>query len=164
MKRKRRKLSQQSLSASARRRTLGWTFSLLSSLSTVSVLADETSTSTNAPPQLTPEQMFEGGETTYTNWVEFSAGGFFTSGDKARQQQRQQRPASAFGGIEDCHYHREVATNTVMSLDGRGIFDKHDYKLRLDVTREKVGYLRFNYSEFRTWYDGDGGFDPSSNS
>jgi hypothetical protein len=162
MKRKRRQSNQQALSAPTGRRVLRWTFSLLSTLSAMSVLADDTST--NAPPKLTPEQMFEGGETTYTNWVETSAGSFITTGDKARQQERLQRPGTAFGGIEDFHYQREVATNTVMTIDGRGIFDNHDYKLRLDVTREKVGYLRFNYSEFRTWSDGDGGFDPSSNS
>src|SRR3954471_22003284 len=102
MKRKRRQLNQPSLSAAAGRRTLGWTFSLLSSLSAMGALADDTST--NAPPQLTPEQRFEGGETAYTNWVEFSAGGLITNGDKARQQERLQRPSTAFGGIEDFHY------------------------------------------------------------
>src|SRR5262245_16412193 len=88
---------QESLSGWAGGPTLRWTFSIVSTLSAISVLAAETST--NAPPQLTPEQMFEGGETSYTNWVEFSAGGFITSGNKARFQQRLQTPGGAFGGI-----------------------------------------------------------------
>ena len=38
-----------------------------------------------------------------------------------------------------------------MTLDGRGIFDEHDYKLNLALDKEKLGYLRFSASEFRTW-------------
>jgi hypothetical protein len=152
---------QDSLSRWAGQPTLRWAFTIVSSLSSISVAADEAST--NAPPQLTPEQMFEGGETIYTNWVEFSTGVYLRSGNNGAFQQRQQSRSGPFGGIEDFHYQADVATNTVFSVDGRGIFDNNYYKLRLDLTREKVGYLRFSVSEFRTWSNGDGGFDPSSN-
>ena len=47
-----------------------------------------------------------------------------------------------------------------MTVDGRSIFDEHDYKLNLAVEKEKLGYLRFSASEFRTWENGDGGFYP----
>jgi hypothetical protein len=52
------------------------------------------------------------------------------------------------------------AKGTTLSLDGHSIFGDHDYQLSLDVRREKLGYLRVSASEFRTWYDGDGGFYP----
>ncbi len=120
---------------------------------------------TNAAPAaevaaLTPEQMFEGGTNAYNNWIEFAAGGFITSGNKAQSQQQNQYPANAFGGISDFHYQTDIAKGTTMTLDGRGIFDNHDYKLSLGVQREKTGYLRFSASEYRTWYNGDGGFWP----
>src|SRR6266571_157545 len=122
---------------------------------------------TNAPapaaPPLTPQDMFEGGKDAYNNWLELSAGGFLTGGDKAQFQQRQRSRGGPFGGIEDFHYQTSVATNTTLSVDGRALFDNHDYKLRLDLAREKLGYLLFSYNEFRTWYNGDGGFDPLSN-
>jgi hypothetical protein len=125
---------------------------------------------TNAPPQeaaalaaaLTPEQMFEGGTNTFNNWVEVSAGGFITSGNKAEFRQQQQKSGNVFGGIQDLHFQEAVAKGTTFSLDGRALFDENDYKLKLDVTKEKLGYLRFSYSEFQTWYNGDGGyFSPS---
>jgi hypothetical protein len=109
---------------------------------------------------LTPEQMFEGGADTYKNWIEFGVGGFITRGNKAQFQERSQYPDGAFGGISDFHYQTDVAKGTTMSLDGRGIFDNHDYKLSLDLKREKLGYLRFSANESRTWYNGDGGFFP----
>jgi len=122
---------------------------------------------TNAPPAtvappLTPQEMFEGGKETYNNWIELSIGSFFTSGDKAQFQQRQRNRSGPFGGIEDFRYQTTVATNTTLFLDGRALFDNDDYKLKLEVAREKVGYLRFSYDEFRTWYNGNGGFDPPS--
>ncbi len=129
---------------------------------------------TNAPPAaatkaapeaaaaapLTPEQMFEGGTNAYNNWIEFGVGGFFTTGNTSQFQQRNQTTSGAFGGIEDLHYQAIIAKGTTMTLDGRGIFDEHDYKLNLALDKEKLGYVHFSASEFRTWYNGDGGFFP----
>ena len=100
---------------------------------------------------LTPEQMFEGGTNSYSNWVELSAGSLFTSGSKAQAQQWHQLNQGPFGGISDLHLQEDVAKGTTFSLDGRGLFDEHDYKLGLGLQREGLGYLRFNYENFRTW-------------
>ena len=116
-----------------------------------------------APAPLTPEQMFEGGTNAFNNWIDLSAGGFMTGGNKAQFRQRHQTSGGAFGGIEDFHYQAELAKGTTMTTDGRAIFDNDDYKLNLSVTKEKLGYARFSYTEYRTWYNGDGGFwSPTS--
>jgi hypothetical protein len=131
-------------------------------------------TVTNAPPAaatnaapvaaaaapMTPGQMFEGGTNAYNNWIEFGVGGFFTSGNKSQFQQQNQITGGAFGGIQDLHIQEQIAKGTTMTLDGRGIFDEHDYKLNLALDKEKLGYLHFSASEYRTWYNGDGGFFP----
>ena len=120
---------------------------------------------TNAPtatvtPPLTPEQFFEGGTTTYNNWIDLSAGGFITKGSKSQFQQWNQTSGGAFGGIEDLHFQTNIAKGTSLTADGRAIFDNHDYKLNLAIDKEKLGYLRFSGTQYRTWYDGDGGFFP----
>ena len=117
---------------------------------------------TNAPPAMTPEQMFEGGTNSYNNWIDFSAGRAFVSGNSAQFQQQHQMPSGTFGGISDFHFQTGIATNTTMTLDGRGIFDSHDYQLRLGIEREKTGYLRLSYEQFRVWSDADGGLFPGS--
>lgn len=116
-------------------------------------------TETNAPPQaaeaealaaaLTPEQMFEGGTNTYNNWVEVSAGGFITSGNKAEFRQQQQKSGNVFGGIEDLHYQASGTNGISLSVDGRALFDEDDYRLKFNVAKEKLGYLRFSYNEFQ---------------
>ena len=63
----------------------------------------ETETAEAAPEAPTPEQMFEGGPTSYNNWIEFSTGGFFRGGNNAQFQQRHSAPDGPFGGIEDFH-------------------------------------------------------------
>src|SRR6267154_2177914 len=127
------------------------------SLAVFAASAAETNAPVAAPAALTPEQMFEGGTNAYNNWVDLSAGGFFTSGNKAQAQQSRQNSRGAFGGIEDFHFQGEVSKGTTFTTDGRALFDNHDYKLSLDLTREKLGFVRFSYREFRTWYNGDGG-------
>ena len=92
-----------------------------------------------APAPLTPEQMFEGGTNSFSNWIDLSAGGFMTSGNQAQFQQRHETKGGAFGGVEDFHYQADLAKGTTMTADGHAIFDNDDYKLSLGVTREKLG-------------------------
>lgn len=118
----------------------------------------ETNTPPAAPAPATPEQVFEGGTNVYNNWVDVSAGGFFTGGNNRQFQQQHQTSRGAVGGIEDFHFQQEVAKGTTLSTDGRALFDNHDYKLSLDLQKEKTGFLRFSFSQYRQWYNGDGGF------
>src|ERR1043166_423399 len=150
------RLSQLSPCRFARVRPCVWSRTLLvvASLSGGGLTAAET----NAPPALTPEQMFEGGTNTYANWIEFSAGGFFPSGNRARFQQQHQTSTGPFGGIEDFHFLQNINKTTTLAVDGRALFDQGDYKLSFDLEKEKTGYLKFNFSQFRTWYEGDGGY------
>jgi hypothetical protein len=136
-----------------------WYWASLLSLSAAGGLA---AADTNAPPALTPEQMFEGGTNSFNNWVDFSVGHPFVSGDRAQFQQQLQIPAGMFGGISDFHFQTGIATNTTLTLDGRGIIDNHDYKLSLGIQRENTGYLRLSYEQSRTWFDGGGGYFPAS--
>jgi hypothetical protein len=109
---------------------------------------------------MTAEQRFEGGTNTFNNWVEFSVGGLMNRGSTPQAEQRYRLNTGPFGGIEDLHLQQTVATNTTLSIDGRAIFDIHDYKLSLALKREEFGFLRFNYQNFRTWYNGAGGYYP----
>src|SRR6185369_3725385 len=127
-------------------------------VSTVSAAETDTNAPAASPVALTPEQIFEGGTNSYSNWLDLSAGGFITGGNKAQAQQQHRSSTGAFGGIEDLHFQGDVVKGTTFTLDGRSIFDNHDYDLSLGLSREKLGYLRFSFSEFRNWYNGDGGF------
>ncbi|HWC58212.1 MAG TPA: hypothetical protein VHC44_00855, partial [Verrucomicrobiae bacterium] len=132
------------------------------------VLAADTNTppaKAEAPktePVLKPAEYFEGGTKSYNNWVEFSGGEFFFNGNKPQFQQQQKTQRRGFGGLEDLHYTTQVDKTTTFTVDARAIADNNDYKLKLDLTREKLGYVRLSYTEFGTWYNGDGGFDPAS--
>ena len=115
-----------------------------------------------APAPMTPQQMFEGGTNSFNNWIEFSTGGFFSRGDRANFEQQHQAPVGVFGGIAGSHFVTNLDKTTTMTLDVRAMAELDDYKLRLDVEREKLGYLRLSYREFRTWSDGNGGFFPAT--
>jgi len=143
-----------------RKKPLRWCWASLLGLSAATGAMRAADTNSPAPP--TPEQEFEGGTSTKNNWVDFSIGRAFVSGDQAQFQQQQQTPAGTFGGISGFHFQTEVATNTTMTVDGRGILDSHDYQLKLGFQKDNVGYLRFAYDQSRTWSDGGGGFSPAT--
>ena len=66
--------------------------------------------------KLTPEQLFEGGEKTYNNWVELSVGGFFPQGNRSRASERHRASEGLFGGIEDLHFQGDVAKKMISFL------------------------------------------------
>ncbi len=109
---------------------------------------------------LTPEQIYEGGTNTYSNWIELGGGGLLTQGYAPGAQQQERLNSGAFGGIEDLHYQADVAKKTTFTLDGHSIFDDHNYKLGLGLNRDDIGFVRFNFENFRTWYSGAGGYLP----
>ncbi len=86
-----------------------------------------------------------------------------TSGDKAQAEHQRQIPDGAFGGVEDFHWQQFVGKKGLFQVDGHGIFDNHDYSVKLELSDPDKGYLRAGYTEFRTWYDGNGGFFPQNN-
>jgi hypothetical protein len=96
----------------------------------------------------------------YNNWLDLSVGSFFVSGDKAQFQQRHYMPSGVFGGIESFHFEEPFQKKGLFSIDGRGIFDNHDYDIKLELSHADKGFVRGGYREFRTYYDGSGGFYP----
>jgi hypothetical protein len=102
------------------------------------------------------------------NWVELGFGGTFTDGSKGAYQQRSGLPRGAFGGVESFHYEREITEGHLLPkggtlrLDGRGIFDNHDYSIQLELDYPEIGYFKAGYTEFRTWYNGNAGYYPAT--
>src|SRR5687767_3973362 len=99
-------------------------------------------------------------EADYRNWVEFGFGNTWIEGDKARFMQRTGIKRDAFGGIEDLHFEQDIGKRGLFTLDGRAIAENHDYNVRLGLSLPDTGFVRAGYREFRTWYDGSGGFFP----
>ncbi|MEY2483338.1 MAG: hypothetical protein QOK24_1866 [Verrucomicrobiota bacterium] len=96
----------------------------------------------------------------YKNWIELGIGGVSVRGDEAQFKQEHRMSGDIFGGIQDLHLEQAVGKKGQLTVDGHAIFDNHDYDVRLDLTYPGVGYIRGGYTEFRSWYDGNGGFFP----
>jgi hypothetical protein len=62
------------------------------------------------------------------------------------------------GGIDAATYSQKLGKDWQLNLEGRAIFDNEDYKLRLEIVNPNVGFVRAGFTEFRTYYDDNGGF------
>jgi hypothetical protein len=97
----------------------------------------------------------------YKNWIEFGVGGVITSGDRAQFEQQHWLPGDQpYGGIQDLHYEQTVGKNTTLTVDGHAIWDTNDYDIHVELAKPNLGYIKASFTEFRTWYDGNGGFFP----
>jgi hypothetical protein len=99
-------------------------------------------------------------ETSAKNWIELGIGGTNIAGDDAQFKQEHRTSGDLFGGIQDLHFEQAVGKKGQLTVDGHAIFDNHDYDVKIDFTYQGVGYIRAGYTEFRSWYDGNGGFFP----
>lgn len=131
--------------------------SLIGSAAAADVEAPASATGEKAPAL---EKKASESSTDYRNWFDVSVGGVLLQGNKAQYQHRSGLPGSAFGGVENFHYEQDVGKKGIFQIDGRGIFDNHDYSLKLELSNPDIGYLKGGYSEFRSWYDGSGGYFP----
>ena len=97
----------------------------------------------------------------YKNWIELGIGGTIVSGDTAQFEQEHRLPSNtAYGGIQDLHFEETVGKNGLFSVDGHAIWDTNDYDIQVQLAQPKLGYIKAGFTEFRSWYDGNGGFFP----
>ena len=120
------------------------------------VRAGETSDGKSTTATTTEEQTEE-----YKNWIELGIGGVITSGDRAQFEQEHRLPGDQpYGGIQDLHYEHAIGKNATLTIDGHAIWDTNDYDVKIDLSQPKLGYIKAGFTEFRSWYDGNGGFFP----
>jgi len=127
----------------------------------VSLRAGEPAPKTNADGQAVPGQTAD--ETpAFNNWIELGIGGIVTDsdGDAAQFKQEHRMSGEAFGGIEDLHLEQTIGKKGQFSLDAHAILDNNDFDVKLELSQPDVGYIRGGFTEFRSWYDGNGGFFP----
>ncbi len=62
------------------------------------------------------------------------------------------------GGVEDGTLHYDLNKDTTLDGEGRFIIDEHDYKFQLQLTKRDFGFVRTGYTEYREYYDSQGGF------
>ena len=99
--------------------------------------------------------------TEYKNWIEVGFGGTTVSGDTAQFERQHWIPGDqVFGGITDMHYEHSVGEKATLTVDGHALWDIDDYDIKVKLDEPKFGYLAAGFTEFRTWYDGNGGFFP----
>lgn len=118
---------------------------------------------TNAPP-MSPADYFEGGTSTYNDWIDFSGGGFMAHGNSAQAEAIQNWSKGGFGGIQDLHLEghlpNNLLTNTTVTLDGNSLYDQHDYNVKLRLEHPNLWFVQFEANDFRSWSDNLGGYYP----
>jgi hypothetical protein len=98
----------------------------------------------------------------YNNWIELGIGGTIVNGDNAQFEQEHRLPANtAYGGIQDLHFEQTFDKNGLFSIDGHALWDTNDYDITVQLSKPKLGYIKAGFTEFRSWYDGNGGFLPT---
>lgn len=93
-----------------------------------------------------------------SNWIGFTVGGAFVSGNDAGMMRRTQTNGDFYGGIDTFHFAQDLKNSTTLTLDGHALPGLEDYEFDANLTKADLGYIKAGYKQFRTWYDGTGGY------
>lgn len=96
----------------------------------------------------------------FPSYIKISGAVPDVSGNDAAYSQRNQSSANGSVGIEAFHLERDLDKTTTMVFDGHALYGADDYLAKADFARTDVGSLQVGYKNFRTYYDGIGGFFP----
>ncbi len=105
----------------------------------------------------------EEAESEFTNWIGFTIGGAFVSGNDAGFMSRTQTNGDFYGGIDSFQFSKELNDSTTMTLDGHAMPGLEDYEFNLDIEKTDLGYVKAGFKQFRTWYDATGGYLQGAN-
>ena len=94
----------------------------------------------------------------YNNWITLGVGGTSVEGDKAGFEHQTHVTSGPFGGVQDFHWQQFVGKTGMFTADGHAMARDDDYSIKLDLSDPDKGYIRGGFSQFRTWYDDNGGF------
>jgi hypothetical protein len=94
--------------------------------------------------------------------ISITGTGVIIDDDEDQFRQRQRVPSDGFGGIENLYMEWLYGEDVTIKLEGRGIVDANDYLAKIRIEKPDKGYVSAGYREFRTWYDGTGGFFPQT--
>ena len=95
-----------------------------------------------------------------SNWIGFTIGGAFVNGNDAGMQRRTQTNGDFYGGIDSFQFSKALDKSTTLTIDGHAMPGLEDYLGNINVTKTGVGYVKVGYKQYRTWYDGSGGYMP----
>jgi len=95
-----------------------------------------------------------GPEVTITPTVEYVS----VRGDEDKFRAHQWHNDGWIGGIDEATFHQELGKDATLDLAARGLLNEADYKLRLDLTKKDVGFVRAGFTQFRQYSETTGGF------
>lgn len=93
-----------------------------------------------------------------TNWIGFTIGGAFVSGDDQGFMARTRNNGDFYGGIDSAQFTHELDDSTTLTVDGHALPGLEDYEINIDVEKADLGYVKAGFKQFRTWYDASGGY------
>lgn len=95
-----------------------------------------------------------------TNWVGFTIGGAFVNGNEAAMAQRTRTNGDFYGGIDSLQVSQALSKTHTLTLEGHAMPGLEDYLGNLSLTNSDIGYVKVGYKQYRTFYDGSGGYMP----
>ncbi len=79
------------------------------------------------------------------------------NGDAAQFRAHHWMSTSYAGGVKEFSFEDELPDGVSISMEGHAIPNNGDYGGELKLTKEELGYLLFDYKQFRKYYNASGG-------
>jgi hypothetical protein len=90
--------------------------------------------------------------------VEPSFGWIGVSGDKQQFREQWGRKEGWSGGLEQFQFQETSADGIKLNAEGRVIANQDDYRVKVNLEKQDLGFVHLGYEQYRRYYDDTGGF------
>ncbi|HXS68947.1 MAG TPA: c-type cytochrome domain-containing protein [Candidatus Polarisedimenticolia bacterium] len=87
-------------------------------------------------------------------------GGTVVSGDNHKFRELEWRKERLDGGLDDSYIFKQINPDTTSLLESHAL--KDDYKIKLSLDRNNLGFIHSGWEQFRKYYDDTGGYRPEA--
>jgi mono/diheme cytochrome c family protein len=82
------------------------------------------------------------------------------SGDKHKFREVEGIREGINGGVDEFSLHEQFGPTALLSLEGRVSVPMDDFRLKLELRNDEVGFVRAGFEQWRKYYDDTGGYYP----
>lgn len=90
--------------------------------------------------------------------IEPSLAWISVSGNERQFREHTGRKEGWSGGIQEVRLEEHTPDGTRLDADARLLFHPDDYRVRLQLEKQDLGFVRFGFEQYRRYYDDTGGF------
>jgi hypothetical protein len=93
--------------------------------------------------------------------TELTLGGYGVNGNASKFRELEGTREGFTGGVKNFSFTEAISADEKFSMEGHYLSADRDLQLKMDLTKNDVGFVQAGFDQWRKYYENGGGYDPA---